>query len=195
MERAERLAPRRIADVGCGSASFLAQLVERCGCDRGVGIDLSEPVCRMARDNVAKAGLADRIEIVQCDMRDVLAVRPDLAGSFDVVTAMMVVHESLFGGEQRTIELLRTLGGLLAPERGALLLLDKQTDVLDLGQAPAYLTEYKLAHDVTRQDLCSARRWEELVEASGMQLAGTATLPAHTGSILMECRPASGAER
>jgi SAM-dependent methyltransferase len=195
LDRAEQLAPRRVADVGCGSASFLAQLVERCRCDSGVGIDLSLPVCHMARENVKKAGLADRIEIVRCDMRDVLAERPDLAGSFDVVTAMMVLHESLFGGEERTVELLRTLCGLLAPERGALLVLDKQTDVLDLGEAPAYLTEYKLAHDITKQDLCSADRWRELVEASGMRITGTRTLPAHTGSILMECRPAAGAER
>jgi hypothetical protein len=108
---------------------------------------------------------------------------------------MMVIHESLYGGEQQTVELLRTLSGLLAPERGALLILDKQTDVLDSGLAPPYLTEYKLVHDVTRQDLCSARRWGELIESAGMRLERTQTLPRHTGSVLLECRRRPGGER
>jgi histidinol-phosphate aminotransferase len=189
LDRAERLRPARIADVGCGSASFLIRLVERCRCDYGLGIDVSEAVCRMAGENVRTAGLEDRVDILRCDMRDVLEARPDLAGSFDVVTAMMVAHESLSDGEDRAVELLRTLSGLLTPGRGALLILDKQTDLLDSGQAPAYLTEYKLAHDVTGQDLCSARRWRELIERAGMRLEWTEALPAHTGSILLECRP------
>ena len=189
LDRAERLRPARVADVGCGSGSFLIRLVERCGCGHGLGIDASPAVCRMAAENVRRAGLEDRIEVLRCDMRQVLAARPELAGSFDVVTAMMVVHESLSDGEGRTVELLRTLSGLLAPERGALLVLDKQTDLLDGGGAPGYLTEYKLAHDVTWQDLCSAGRWRELVESAGMRLEATVALPPHTGSILLDCRP------
>jgi len=188
LDRAARLRPARVADVGCGSASFLVQLVDRCRCERGVGIDVSEPVCAMAAASVRDAGLDQSVEIVRCDMRDVLAARPDLAGTFDVVTAMMVVHESLHGGEERTVELLRTLAGLLTPERGALLILDKQTDLLDAGQAPAYLTEYKLVHDATLQDLCSSARWRELIERAGMRLEATEALPPHTGSILLDCR-------
>ncbi|HXM56039.1 MAG TPA: class I SAM-dependent methyltransferase [Candidatus Dormibacteraeota bacterium] len=190
LDRAAELQPERVADVGCGSAGFLIRLVERCGCQAGIGIDVSDAVCRLAADSVRGAGLGGRIDIVRCDMRDVLHARPDLAGTCDVVTAMMVVHESLARGEAQTVELLRTLGGLLTPGRGALLILDKQTDLLDAGQAPPYLTEYKLVHDVTWQDLCSAERWRELVEAAGMRLAGTQALPAHTGSILLECRHA-----
>lgn len=192
LDRAAELQPARVADVGCGSASFLIRLVERCGCGYGLGIDLSAPVCEMAAENVQAAGLEDRIEMLRCDMREVVAARPDLAGSLDVVTAMMVVHESLFGGEDRTVELLRSLSRLLTPGRGRLLILDKQTDALDAGLAPPYLTEYKLVHDVTTQDLCSAERWEQLVEAAGMRLEGTVVLPPHTGSILLQCRVDAG---
>jgi histidinol-phosphate aminotransferase len=187
LDRAARLHPARVLDVGCGSASFLIRMVEHCGCEGAVGLDVSEAVCRMARANVRDAGLDGRVEILRCDMRDVRTARPELAGAFDVVTAMMVVHESLYGGEERTVELLSTLAGLLT-DHGSLLVLDKQTDLLDAGEAPPYLTEYKLAHDVTKQDLCSAGRWRELVERAGMRLEATAALPPHTGSILLECR-------
>jgi SAM-dependent methyltransferase len=185
--RAAQLRPRRVADVGCGSAHFLIQLVDACGSDHGLGVDVSASACQLANDNVLAAGRTGRIEIVQCDMRRLLQERSDLAGSFDVITSMMVVHESLYGGEWNTVQLLRDLSRALVPGTGRMLILDKQTDVLDAGRTPPYFTEYKLVHDLTYQDLCDQAGWERIISAAGMRLESVQKLPEHTGSILLEC--------
>ena len=76
----------RVLDVGCGWGSFVMHAASRYGVE-AVGITLSEPQAELARQRVADAGLADRIEIRVQDYRE-------LAGeSFDAVASIgMVEH-------------------------------------------------------------------------------------------------------
>ena len=69
----EKLALRegtRLLDVGCGWGSLLLHAAERYGAD-GVGVTISARQAELARERVAEAGLADRIEIRLADYRDV----------------------------------------------------------------------------------------------------------------------------
>ena len=59
----------RVLDVGCGWGSFVLHAAARHGV-RAVGITLSPNQAELARRRVAKAGLQDRVEIRQCDYRD-----------------------------------------------------------------------------------------------------------------------------
>jgi phosphoethanolamine N-methyltransferase len=54
---------RSVLDIGCGSGGATIALVRDHGAARVVGIDVEAPVCERARAGVARAGLADRIEI------------------------------------------------------------------------------------------------------------------------------------
>ena len=64
------LAPdERFLDVGCGWGSLLIHAARHHGV-RGVGITLSEPQARLARERVDRAGLADRVEIRVVDYRE-----------------------------------------------------------------------------------------------------------------------------
>jgi phosphoethanolamine N-methyltransferase len=54
---------RYVLDIGCGSGGATIALVSDHGAARVVGIDVEAPVCARARARVARAGLADRIEI------------------------------------------------------------------------------------------------------------------------------------
>lgn len=79
----------RVLDVGCGWGSFAIHAARTYGV-RAVGITLSEEQASFAREAVAAAGLADRVEIRVQDYRDV----PD--GPYDAIASIgMAEHVGL----------------------------------------------------------------------------------------------------
>ena len=88
----EKLALRegtRLLDVGCGWGSLLLHAAERYGAN-GVGVTISARQAELARERVAEAGLADRIEIRLADYRDVRD------GPFDAISSIgMFEHVGL----------------------------------------------------------------------------------------------------
>ena len=69
-----------LLDVGCGWGTLAIRAAQQFGA-RCVGITLSENQARLAREQVARAGLQDRVEIRVEDYRDV-------SGSFDRITSV-----------------------------------------------------------------------------------------------------------
>ena len=59
------LTGRTVLDIGCGSGGITVSLVRDYGAAHVIGIDVEAPVCAKAGARVAKAKLADRIEIRQ----------------------------------------------------------------------------------------------------------------------------------
>jgi cyclopropane-fatty-acyl-phospholipid synthase len=100
----------RLLDVGCGWGSLLLHAAEQHGV-RGVGVTISARQAELARERVAEAGLADRIEIRLADYRDVAD------GPFDAISSIgMFEHVGLaqLGLYFRRLhELLRPGGRLL----------------------------------------------------------------------------------
>ena len=88
--RALELAPASglVLDVGTGPGDIPILLAERAPRLRIVAIDLAEHMLALARANVAKAGLTDRIEI---ECRDVKATGFS-EGRFDLVICNSLVH-------------------------------------------------------------------------------------------------------
>jgi cyclopropane-fatty-acyl-phospholipid synthase len=77
---------QRVLDVGCGWGSFALHAAANHGVTV-VGITLSEPQARLARERAAERGLSDRVEIRVADYRE-LADEP-----FDAVASIgMVEH-------------------------------------------------------------------------------------------------------
>jgi len=77
-------AGERVLDVGCGWGSFALHAAQRHGV-AVTGITLSEPQAALARERVAAAGLADRIEIRMADYRDLAGERFDAVSSIGMV--------------------------------------------------------------------------------------------------------------
>ena len=71
----------RVLDLGTGSGAILLSLLAERNEATGVGVDLSEPACAVARDNAAALGLAARAEIRVSDWLDAVA------GSFDLIVS------------------------------------------------------------------------------------------------------------
>ncbi|MEJ7826088.1 MAG: cyclopropane-fatty-acyl-phospholipid synthase family protein, partial [Solirubrobacteraceae bacterium] len=95
----------RVLDVGCGWGSFPIHAAVHHGV-YAVGITLSEPQARMARERAAAAGVADRVEIRVADYRE-------LAGEhFDAIASIGMVEHV---GAARIDLYARQLASQLAP--------------------------------------------------------------------------------
>jgi cyclopropane-fatty-acyl-phospholipid synthase len=93
----------RVLDVGCGWGSFAIHAAREYGVSV-TGITLSEPQAHLARARVAEAGLADKIDILVMDYRE-LAGEP-----FDAIASIGMVEHV---GSSRIDEYAATLARLL----------------------------------------------------------------------------------
>lgn len=97
---------RTIADIGCGNGHFLIDLCRVTGAD-GVGYDISPASCAEARQEVAGAGLVDRIDVVEVDATDIDNV--PLLENVQLVIAFFFMHEVLEHGYDTLVEYLAGL--------------------------------------------------------------------------------------
>jgi cyclopropane-fatty-acyl-phospholipid synthase len=99
----------RVLDIGCGWGSFAIYAAQR-GADHVLGVTLSEPQARLARERVAAAGVEDRVRIEVSDYRD-------LGGAYDAIASIgMVEHvgeENIDLYAERVASLLAADGRLL----------------------------------------------------------------------------------
>jgi ubiquinone/menaquinone biosynthesis C-methylase UbiE len=93
VEYARKLSARgfrqgRILDVGCGSGAMNLVLARRFPDSEIVGIDLSEPLLRLAREGAEAANLGERVRFERADVQEI----PYDDDSFDVVINTNMVH-------------------------------------------------------------------------------------------------------
>jgi ubiquinone/menaquinone biosynthesis C-methylase UbiE len=88
--RALELAPARgaVLDVGTGPGEIAILLASRARGIKVLAIDLGEHMLSMARDNVARAGLGERVEIARADAKET----GQSSGAFDMVISNSLVH-------------------------------------------------------------------------------------------------------
>lgn len=104
-----------VADIGCGGGWACIGLAEHYPEVRVDGYDLDRASVALARENVADAGLDDRVSIHERDASD-----PSLAGEYDLVTAFECVHDM-----SDPVGALRTMRRLAGPD-GAVLVVDER---------------------------------------------------------------------
>ncbi len=92
----------RLLDVGCGWGSLALHAAQRYGADV-VGVTISAAQAALARERVAAAGLADRVEIRVQDYRDV----PD--GPFDAISSIGMAEHVGADGMPAYVAALRDL--------------------------------------------------------------------------------------
>src|SRR5262245_4251550 len=85
-EIVDRVADGQVLDVGCGTGS-LAVMMARNGA-RVLGIDTSEPMLEVARQRVAREGLADRVELRRLSAMEIDTLP---RGAFDFVVSTLVL--------------------------------------------------------------------------------------------------------
>ena len=123
---------KRMLDVGCGWGSMLLHAATTYGI-RGVGITLSEPQAALARERLAGAGVADRVEIRVQDYRDV----DD--GPYDVISSIGMAEHV---GEAGYAEYARRLHGAPRARWPAAQPPDLPTARTRRGPAPRFIEAY-----------------------------------------------------
>jgi ubiquinone/menaquinone biosynthesis C-methylase UbiE len=99
-----------ILDAGTGTAQIPIELCRQAAAARVVAIDLAEHMLAMARQNVERAGLEDRIELRRVDAKGL----PFSDGTFGAVMSNSIVHH-IPEPRRALAELVRVVqpGGLL----------------------------------------------------------------------------------
>jgi release factor glutamine methyltransferase len=137
--------PLRILDLGVGSGALLLSMLSGCPLATGVGVDLSEEACAVARDNAVRNGLEARAEIRQGRWTEGLTETFDLVlsnppyietATIEDLSVEVRGHDpklALDGGPDGLDayrDLASALGGVMRP--GAITVLE-----LGIGQGPA----------------------------------------------------------
>ncbi len=110
----------RVLDLGCGSGLLLIGAAKRLTTGKAIGVDIWQKEDQsgnspdVTRANAEAEGVADRIEILDNDMRHMTLPK----NSFDVVVSCLAIH-NVYDEEDRTrvlLEILRVLkpGGRVA---------------------------------------------------------------------------------
>jgi hypothetical protein len=101
------LQPARIIDLGAGSAGLLIRCLSQMPEDTtGTAVDISPAACEHAREEIALAGLSDRISVICAPVQDVDAYRAQLEAA-DLVHAGFVLHDVLHEHPEGFHEVLR----------------------------------------------------------------------------------------
>ena len=108
--------PARVADVACGSGWSTISLARAYPKIHVDGFDLDEASIDLARTNVEREGLEDRVEFHVQD-----ASEPTNKGRYHLVTVFEAIHDMA-----RPVEALRTVREMLAPD-GTVIVADEKT--------------------------------------------------------------------
>jgi len=77
-------------DLACGPGHFTLMIAEHLGFEKVVGVDLSENMLEIAKENAEKAGMSDRVSFVHGDVTDLASLFP--SHSADLVTCTNSAH-------------------------------------------------------------------------------------------------------
>jgi SAM-dependent methyltransferase len=113
--------PSRIADLGAGAAGLLIDALGALPTATGVALDISAAACAVAADAAARAGVADRLRVVQASIESIADDPGPVAGA-DVIHSGFAFHD-LAADAETFGAVLRGCREALAPE-GFLLVTD-----------------------------------------------------------------------
>jgi 2-ketoarginine methyltransferase len=161
--------PRKVLDLGCGSARMLSRMCELDPQLHAVGVDRDPNSCAVARETVQQRGLTNRMSIIEGDAFEVAALPADVLDGVDTVTVMFLLHEVLRQrGRDGTVRLLTEIAELVGP--GGRLVMVEVSGTVDhqYRENQLFVPEYELLHEYTSQRLASQPEWVAMVAEAGM---------------------------
>jgi phenylpyruvate C(3)-methyltransferase len=161
----------KVVDLGCGSGGRLMQILDRYREVKGLGIDIAVPSTKVARDEAADHGLANRLTFTIGDVLK-LTYRDEFA-DVDLLTCFMMGHD--FWPRESCIETLRRLRESFPKVRR--FLLGDTTRLLLNGGDPKYgITEadvpvftlgFEFAHAMMGAYIPSMHEWDDAFAETG----------------------------
>jgi phenylpyruvate C(3)-methyltransferase len=152
-----------VADLGCGSGERLIRITRDRPGVRGLGIDTSSAVLEVARAEVNRAGLAERIALVESD---VTALDPEQEFlGIDLVTSFMMAHD--FWPRDACIASFRRIRQCFPDVKHFLLADTARTPSDNDGQLPIFSLGFETAHAVMGVYLPTLDEWDQVFAESG----------------------------
>jgi len=155
----------KVLDLGCGDATFLTNLCESNDEVTGYGIDIAPEAIVDGRERVKQAGLQGRIHLFVEDISKLERV-PDQLQGIDVATTFFVLHEILFAGADRVVELLRSFRTVFPGVPLIVFEVIRPTPE-EMRKRPGMAIQYFLQHDLANQKPVSREEWKELFKTAG----------------------------
>lgn len=163
---------RRVVDLGCGDGLYL---IELCMSWRNVeawGVEPDERAVERGREEIVRAGLEKRIQLVCADMIEFLSAPP--AFEPDCFLFGFTLQELLEQvGEDAVLNILRTIGETFPDAYLSVIEVDYQIDSPTIRShmlGLSYYNPYFLVHAVTQQRLEQAEYWRRLFRKSGYDI-------------------------
>lgn len=85
----------KIADFGCGNGGRLISFCQRYPHISGVGIDISADAIKLAKENVKRNGLEDRLEMICTNVLETIQTEryKEVLAGVDLVSSFMMLHD------------------------------------------------------------------------------------------------------
>lgn len=157
---------QRIADLGCGNAHYLISLCQAVGAE-GIGVDISPAACHEAEQEVAKAGLGERISIIEADAGDLKKV-PGI-DKVDLVFTFFFLHEILENGFEALVAYLRQIQESL-PSGAHMLTAEVAPPGCEEDGVELFTPEYALTQALMDQRLLDEPGWIRAFTEAGFEL-------------------------
>ncbi len=113
VERVVAADAKHVVDLGAGAAGLLIDLLVQDDRRSGVALDLSPAACAAAREAAGRAGVDDRLKVIERSVESLITDPGPLEGA-DVIQACFVMHDVL-QNEPVFEDVLRTCHKALAP--------------------------------------------------------------------------------
>lgn len=158
---------KTILDLGSGSGDFLIGFC-RDESIRGYGVDLSPDAVVYAARKAAEQHVESRVRFVVGDI-----TKPDsfnkVDPKIDLITSMFVLHEFLSNGEERVIQVLKSIRQAY-PNRHVLICELTKCSLEELKANPSGVAEHHLFHALSKQGLAGVEQWHNIFNKSGYDL-------------------------
>lgn len=156
-----------VADLGCGTAARLIEICKRYPVRSGLGVEISEGACQVAREAVARAGLQHRIEVHCADATRFDGAR-DRRESVDLVASFLLMHD-LFAAVDPPEALFDRLRETF-PNARRFLLADTNRMPAAPGAAPIFSVGFELVHSVMGVRIRPREEYERTFRHAGLRL-------------------------
>ncbi len=176
---AEKLAELKVdtvVDLGCGSGDIIIDFCKRQNSFKGVGLDIDPTAIDVAKENVVKSGLQDRIELITGDMLEPKTYSNKIISKGDKVAfnAIMALHEFLIDGDIAVINVLKKMKEEFPGSYFILGEFNRCSDE-EFSKIPIYermhmLFYQEIIHGLTDQDLASLEKWKKIFHDSNVEL-------------------------
>ncbi|CRK57288.1 CrtT-methyltransferase-like protein [Alloactinosynnema sp. L-07] len=166
-------APAKMVDLGSGAAGLLIKVLTALPATNGVAVDISSGACAEARAAAGRAGVADRLTVVQSPIQALVEDPAALQGA-DLIHAGFVFHDLLPEEEATFDALLAACRDALAP--GGVVAITDSVPYADSERERRFSSVFTYTHILMGRQLLTEEHWLAKFAAAGFS---DATCDAH----------------